>query len=81
MNLIKPQREVNLPMSKNAYEIRLDILAIAHQYETQLFSERVKQLKEGSKEDIQKLYPTRETILKTAELFYSFVSDNTRSYK
>jgi hypothetical protein len=81
MNLIKPQREVNLPMSKNAYEIRLDILAIAHQYETQLFSERVKHLKEGSKEDIQKMYPTRETILKTAELFYSFVSDNTRNYK
>lgn len=69
-------------MNKNAYEIRLDILAIAHQYETLLFSERValaKNSKDAGSDDIQKIYPSRENILKTAELFYSFVSENGRS--
>jgi hypothetical protein len=82
MKLIRiPKEEVNTTMNKNAYEIRLDILAIAHQYETLLFSERlnlVKQSKEAVGDDIQKIYPSRENILKTAELFYSFVSDSGR---
>jgi hypothetical protein len=63
-------------MNKNAYEIRLDILSIAHQYESQLFLERAKHLKENnSEEELKKLYPSRDTVLKTAELFYTFVSD------
>jgi hypothetical protein len=82
MKLVRIQKEeVTAHMNKNAYEIRLDILAIAHQYETLLFSERmamVKNNKEPALDDIQKIYPSRENILKTAELFYSFVSENGR---
>lgn len=84
MKLIRiPKEEVTPHMNKNAYEIRLDILAIAHQYETLLFSERAalaKNNKDAGLEDkdVQKIYPSRENILKTAELFYSFVSENGR---
>jgi hypothetical protein len=68
-------------MSKNAYEIRLDVLAIAHQYETGLFTEKVRALEDSGAlkpAEVEKLYPSKETILRTADMFYSFVCDNSR---
>jgi hypothetical protein len=78
-------KEMTSNMSKNAYEIRLDILSIAYQYENSLFSERLNNLKTAntplSAAEVQKLYPSRENVLKTAEMFYAFVSDNSRNSK
>ena len=66
-------KEMTSNMSKNAYEIRLDILSIAYQYENSLFSERLNNLKTAnaplSATEVQKLYPSRENVLKTAEMF------------
>lgn len=79
---------VNTHMNKNAYEIRLDVLIDAHEYCMRLFEHKfitmqtTAEKKNGTLalEDIEKIYPTRDEILDTAELFYAFVQNTQGSH-
>jgi len=68
-------------MNKNAYEIRLDILRMAHDEELSVFNMKFDQLSKEADaqqsyikdEVIDKLRPTTAKILARAQELYSFV--------
>ena len=69
---------------KNAYEIRLDVLNLAHNDMSQKFCEKLNFYRtfdadgkpsQPSEEIIEKLFPKTEDILQRAEELYAFVSE------
>lgn len=69
---------------KNAYEIRLDVLSMAHGDLLNKFQEKLNFYRsfdetgkpiQPSEEIIDKLFPKADDILKRAEELYSFVSE------
>lgn len=71
-------------MPKNAYEIRLDVLSMAHSDENMKFSEKLNTYRAHdnkgnqiapSPEVIDSLFPKPQDILKRAEELYTFVED------
>lgn len=70
-------------MPKNAYEIRLDVLQMAHGDETMRFLENLNvrrskstgDLVNPSEELINELFPKTSDIIKRAEELYKFVED------
>jgi len=71
-------------MPKNAYEIRLDVLSLAHgdlvgQYYRKL-DESIRSCDKFNKEFdttlIEKLYPSTQDIIARAEQLYKFVENN-----
>lgn len=69
---------------KNAYEIRLDVLGMAHGDVMHKFQEKLNlhrsvdndgKMIQPSEETIDKLFPKADDILKRAEELYSFVSE------
>ena len=69
---------------KNAYEIRLDVLRMAHGDLVNKFQEKLNihrsvgadgNINHPSEEIIDKLFPKADDILKRAEELYSFVSE------
>lgn len=69
---------------KNAYEIRLDVLSMAHGDLMNKFHEKlnvhrtmdaVSKLTQPSEETIDRLFPKADDILKRAEELYTFVSE------
>ena len=71
-------------MSKNAYEIRLDVLQMAHADESMKFVEKLNiyrtvdangALVNPPEEIIEKLFPKTADIIARAEELYSFVED------
>jgi hypothetical protein len=74
-------------MNKNAYEIRLDVLQMAHNDENMKFMEKLQAIKEynGRTEALKKiidddlietLSPKTDVIIKRAEELYKFVERN-----
>lgn len=72
-------------MPKNAYEIRLDVLSMAHGDMQQKFVEKLNFYRNvdekgayinPSEEIIDKLYPKTADIIARAEELYKFVEDN-----
>ena len=72
-------------MSKNAYEIRLDVLQMAHGDMTQKFIEKLNnhrtydpagQMLNPSEEIIDRLFPKPADIIARAEELYKFVENN-----
>jgi hypothetical protein len=71
-------------MAKNAYEIRLDVLQMAHSDENMRFIEKLnthrifdeKGNHTTSPEIIDGLFPKTQDIIKRAEELYRFVEDN-----
>jgi hypothetical protein len=67
-------------MNKNAYEIRLDVLSMAHGDEYDKFHLKLETLRnsEGRLEDakaIEALIPKTDDILQRAEELYQFITD------
>ena len=71
-------------MAKNAYEIRLDVLQMAHSDENMRFIEKLNNhrsydtrgnMTNPPEEVINELYPKTSDILKRAEELYKFVED------
>ena len=71
-------------MAKNAFEIRLDILQMAHSDENMRFLEKLNTCRSfdekgtqisPSKEMIDILFPKTQDIIKRAEELYTFVED------
>jgi len=71
-------------MAKNAYEIRLDVLQMAHSDESMRFLEKLNKhrtyddggnLINPSTETIDDLFPKPKDIIKRAEELYTFVED------
>lgn len=69
---------------KNAYEIRLDVLSMAHGDLVNKFQEKLNihrsfddngKFIQPSEETIDKLFPKADDILKRAEELYAFVSE------
>jgi len=69
---------------KNAYEIRLDVLNMAHSDMSHMFSEKLNYYRtydadgkptQPSEEIIEKLFPKTKDILQRAEELYAFVSE------
>jgi hypothetical protein len=67
---------------KNAYEIRLEILQMAHSDETLKFHEKLNVLRQEQEQSetsivnndvIEKLFPKTENIINRAEDLYKFV--------
>ena len=74
-------------MNKNAYEIRLDVLQMAHNDENMKFMEKLQAIKEYNcrtealkkiidDDLIETLSPKTEVIIKRAEELYRFVERN-----
>ena len=82
-----PDTQTNKHMNKNAYEIRLDILSIAHNDLMNIFHEKLQnaKLKQVGDTDyvedkidekiISDLLPTSEAIIKRAKELYAFVEN------
>ena len=71
--------------NKNAYEIRLDVLQMAHSDENMRFIEKLNihrktdangMMINPPEEVINSLFPKTEDIIKRAEELYKFVADN-----
>jgi hypothetical protein len=71
-------------MTKNAYEIRLAILQMAHNDEAMRFQERLNSAREytvngvplnHSPELVDRLFPKTEDVIRRAAELYSFVED------
>lgn len=71
-------------MAKNAYEIRLDVLQMAHGDENMKFIEKMNvhrtydsngNMINPSEEIINSLFPKTDDIIKRAEELYAFVED------
>jgi hypothetical protein len=69
---------------KNAYEIRLDVLAMAHGDMAHKFNEKLNSYRtyspnglpiNPSEEIVDQLFPKADDILKRAEELYAFVSE------
>ena len=72
-------------MPKNAYEIRLDVLNMAHNDSVMKFQEKINiyrtvdekgNLVQPSEETIDELFPKTHEIIARAEELYKFVEDN-----
>ena len=72
-------------MAKNAYEIRLDVLQMAHSDETMRFLEKLNVYRKTDANGtlinppetvINELFPKTSDIVKRAEELYKFVEDN-----
>jgi hypothetical protein len=74
-------------MAKNAYEIRLEVLLMAHTDENMRFVEKLNNHRtydaaghmiNPSEEVINSIFPKTSDIIKRAEELYKFVEDNER---
>jgi hypothetical protein len=68
-------------MAKNAYEIRLDVLQMAHNDAQMKYLEKLNSLRDnnGKVTDhkmIDEIFPKTSDIIKRAEELYMFVEDN-----
>lgn len=72
-------------MPKNAYEIRLDVLSMAHSDSVMKFQEKLNfhrtlddkgNMVQPNEETVEKLFPKTQDILARAEELYKFVEDN-----
>jgi hypothetical protein len=67
-------------MPKNAYEIRLDVLQMAHADAQMKYLEQLNTLRDNNgkvtdNSSIEKLFPKTSDIIDRAEELYSFVED------
>jgi len=67
-------------MNKNAYEIRLDVLQMAHDAAQMRYLEKLNTLRDenGKVTDgnlIEELFPKTDDVIKCAEELYKFVED------
>ena len=61
--------------NKNAYEIRLEVLNIAHEDVVNMYHEKMNILKNVTEKDIEKIYPTTDAIIKRAQRLYRFICE------
>lgn len=75
------RKETHTHMNKNAYEIRLEVLQLAHSDSLIQFSETINSFRDDKHgridpDIIKKYFPKTEDIKKRAEELYSFVSES-----